>query len=145
MNDRVSVMDGGSPQVYLLAATLGNVITTINAPVDRKHLFQSLLIQLDTDATVANRQIEVRITSSPLTVEPLGIGWRGGVIAASSVGQMALAHSGLIANITTFPAAYGDWGDDIWLDEAIGIQISILVGQAGDSYQAWGRYKDYPL
>ena len=145
MPERSFMLDGGDVKEYLLIPTAGNVVTHINAPVDRKYHFLSLVIELVNDATVANRTIQMRITNDPSLVVPIDILFLSPNYAASATGVMALTGMRGVIGATVSPNVYGMWGDNIWLDQLIGLDIRIANGVAGDTYQAWGRYLEYPL
>lgn len=142
---RVGIIDGADLVHQRNTALAGNYVLTTYAPGDRKRLLLTLRVALTTDATVANRQIQVQLYDGALGIL-LSETIIGQNIAASTTGYLTL---GAIAALSGATVSSGDYAtilpDKWWLSPDVGIRITILNGVAGDAYLVEGYYKEMPL
>lgn len=131
----VYTFPGGRHTVVHIAATAGNVATSIIPSSEIRYLVLGYKITLVCDATVANRYIRVGKRQITTGYNPCGTA-DGGAITASQTKTLAAGDYGLVVTggFTRIDTAYvGINFPILWTYEVQGY-IDIEGGVAGDSY-----------
>jgi len=138
----VLTFPGGKLRSVAIPATAGNVVRNISPGEGKRWVILSGIITLDTDATEANRQIRFQTLDGADV--PLETSRTGAVaIVANTIKSVAFSK---FVNMEATGGSIGSNVEYSWsaiIEGTDQFRITILLGQAGDSYSGVLRVLEF--
>lgn len=126
---------GGKLRTLSGAAIAGNIETALSPGTGKRWIVQYGKVNLDTDATVADRRIFLKLDDG--TDNLCNIGFTNAIIA-NKIGELSITPARFTSAFII--QAFGvDVGESVYLKDTIlegddELQINIIFGVAGDAY-----------